>query len=127
LVGVEIAPNPAYFEEIWMPLVCFCYGPSALYDEDICPLAQPALQSLTARDLPGLRAQLADRRRQLLDQVGVMLESVPRDRLKRQEEERYLDMRLFTVQGKHFSGQIVEEEGRMVYASLVATPEWLEA
>jgi len=33
LAGVEIAPSAAYFQELWMPLVCFCYGVAAMYQE----------------------------------------------------------------------------------------------
>jgi len=126
LVGLEIAPSPAYFQELWMPLVCFCYGTAATYDEEICPTALPAPEPFTARNLPELRAQLTERRQRLANQVHAMLEATPREKLDRQEEERFLGLRLYTVAGSCFTGQYVEDEERLVYASLAATPQWLQ-
>jgi len=127
LVGVEVAPSAAYFQDLWMPLVCFCYGVAALYDEEIQPRALPAPEPFTARNLAELRAQLTERRQQTAEKVRTMLEAVPRERLERQEEERFLDLKLYTVQSSRFAGQYVEDAGRLIYASLAATPEWLGA
>jgi hypothetical protein len=37
------------------------------------------------------------------------------------EEERYLDLRLSTVEGAAVAGQVVNDGDRLVYASLFAT------
>jgi hypothetical protein len=127
LAGVEITPNPGYFQEVWMPLVCFCYGTAALYEEEVRREALPAPEPLTARSLPELRARLEDGRRQLAVRVRDILAATPREQLQRQEEERFLGLRLYTAQSSRFAGQFVEDEGRLVYASLAATPEHLGA
>jgi hypothetical protein len=41
------------------------------------------------------------------------------------EEERFLELSLKTVVGKHFAGQTVDDAGRLVYASLFARKEFL--
>ena len=43
------------------------------------------------------------------------------------EEERYLGLRLSTVTGRNFVGQIVQEDDRSVYASIFAKHEYLLA
>jgi hypothetical protein len=124
LAGLEVAPNPAYFEEVWMPLVCFCYGAAAMEEERRRPAA-PAPVPFAATSLPELRARLDENRRDLHQRVGAMLARAPRDRLDRQEEERFLSLRLYTAAGEHFAGQFVEDDGRLVSASLAATPKHL--
>jgi hypothetical protein len=127
LAGVEIAPNQAYFREVWMPLVCFCYGPAALYEEEVRRDRLPEARPLRARNLAELCSRLEDSRRELAARVRTMLEAVPREKMARQEEERFLGLRLYTAVGRCFAGQFVEEEGRLVYASLAATPDYLAA
>jgi hypothetical protein len=51
---------------------------------------------------------------------------MPVERLRREEQERYLNLRLYTAGGDHFVGQYVEEDGRLVYASLSARRQWLQ-
>jgi hypothetical protein len=52
---------------------------------------------------------------------------VPRGDVEVAEDERYLDVRLSTVTGAAFSGQVVEASGEVAYVSLAATKEWLAA
>jgi hypothetical protein len=125
LAGVEVAPSAAYFEEVWMPLVCFCYGVAALQVEGEAP-APPALPPFAASDLRELRARLVESRQRRLQDVKDWLARTPADRFERQEEEEsYLGLRLYTAVGAHFTGQFVEDEGRLVYASLAARPEYV--
>jgi hypothetical protein len=120
LVGVEIAPGADWFEEVWMPLVCFCYGAAALEMEERAPAASALPEPFPARSLPELRQQLADARRRRQERLYEVLARTPAERFDRREEERYLDLRLHTAVGEYFAGQYVEEEGRVVYASLFA-------
>jgi hypothetical protein len=124
LAGVEITPSAAYFREVWTPLVCFCYGVGAMELEKQTE-ERPALP-FAAGSLPELRGQLAASRELRLGRVRQWLTQTPADRLDRQEEESYLGLKLYTATGKHFAGQYVEDEGRLVYASLTARPAFLE-
>jgi hypothetical protein len=124
LAGVEIAPSVAYFREVWMPLVCFCYGAAALEQEKAAvPAETPAPFAVCS--LPELRRQLAESRRQRQDHLRAVLARTPAEQFDKQEEERFLNLRLFTALGENFSGQYVEEGGRVVYASLCARPQYL--
>jgi hypothetical protein len=124
LVGVEIAPSAVWFEEVWMPLVCFCYGVAALETEERSPEAQvPEL--LPARDLPGLRRELTGLRARRQQHILDVLARTPAEHFDRREEDRYLDLRLYTALGERYAGQYVEQDGRAVYASLFARAHWL--
>ncbi len=127
LVGVEVAPNAAYFAEVWMPLVCFCYGAAAMEAERGRLPAEANPEPLPAGDLRELRARLELARQQRTERVRENLARMPAQRFERTEEERYLQMRLYTVGGEHFAGQYVEDDGQLVYASLFARGKVLDA
>jgi hypothetical protein len=124
LAGVEIAPSAAYFQELWMPLVCFCYGVAAMNEEKDIEVRKPLIP-FSASNLKELREQLYQSRLQRQEQVRNWLAQTPAEQFELKEEERFLSLRLQTVTGKNFAGQFVEEEGRLVYASLFAKPGYL--
>jgi hypothetical protein len=124
LVGLELAPTPAWFAEVWMPLVCFSYGAHAMPRER--QSADPPMP-LAASTPAGLRAALHAERRAAELRLWERAAAMPPAYFSADEEERLLDLKLLTVQSDHFSGQVVEQDGRPVYASLAARPEWLSA
>ena len=126
LAGIELAPNPVYFAEVWPALVSFCYGVEAMYRER-ARTTDDAVAPYTATDLPALRAEVAARRAALDAEVAGWLAAVPAKKLVKKEEERLLDLKLFTTSNDHFAGQIVEQGGTTVYASIAAQPAWLSA
>jgi hypothetical protein len=119
LVGVEIAPSAAYFQEVWMPLICFCYGAAALELEGAAAPAVPA-QPFVANSLVELRLRLEESRRLRQERIRRLLDKAPAGPFDRHEEERFLNLRLYTAAGENFLGQCVEEDGQVVYASLFA-------
>ena len=125
LAGVEVAPNAAYFAEVWPALVAFCYGVEAMRRERGNGASEPAWYG--GSDLGALRAAVVARRNATEAEVAHWLDAVPSKKLKQVEEERLLDLRLYTSSNEHFSGQIVDQGGSTVYASLAARPEWLAA
>ncbi|MFG6192388.1 ARPP-1 family domain-containing protein [Nonomuraea sp. JJY05] len=114
--GLELAPDPGYFAEIWMALVCFTYGVAAWRAE---PERVPA-EPYDAGSLAELRAELARDRAARQAEVASWLPA-PAGDVRTVEEERYLDLRLSTVTGDGLAGQVVTEHGRPVYASLFAS------
>ncbi|MET7337303.1 DUF6569 family protein [Nonomuraea sp. NPDC005650] len=114
--GLELAPDPAYFAEMWMALVCFAYGVAAWRAEPERAGAEP----YDAGSLAELRAELARDRAARQAEVASWLPA-PAGDVRMVEEERYLDLRLSTVTGGGLAGQVVTERGRPVYASLFAS------
>ncbi|AFY58757.1 hypothetical protein Riv7116_6421 [Rivularia sp. PCC 7116] len=122
LAGIEIAPNAAYFQEVWMSLVCFCYGVAAMYfdkdgtSQDIIPFS--------ATNLAELRQQLIESRQQMYAEVQSNLAKTPPEQFEVTKQEKFLNLRLKTIEGNNFAGEFVEEDGNLVYASVFAKSEY---
>lgn len=125
LVGVEIAPTAEYFAETWMPLVCFAYGVEAMYHESIRGESQPR-SPLEADSLPELRRALERRREAAERAADDAIAKAPADPFDVDEEDSYIDLKLFTMRSGSFSGQVVRRKDGLVYASLCARPERLQ-
>ncbi|GAA2593733.1 DUF6569 family protein [Actinomadura fulvescens] len=116
--GLELAPDPVYFAEVWMALVCFAYGAAAWHAEP--PPAAGDAAPYDAADLTSLRAELVRDRAARTAEAAGWVAAVPAGDARLQEEERYLGLRLSTVTGAALAGQVVTDGGRPVYASLFA-------
>jgi hypothetical protein len=117
LVGAEIAPSPAYFADVWPALVCFAYGPAAMRREPALDEAAEPYAVSTLDELVALReAQLRERAAEVRGWIDAANWAAPTVT----EEERYLHMRLCTVDGERVAGQVVLADDRPVYASLFA-------
>ncbi|MEV5411226.1 DUF6569 family protein [Thermopolyspora sp. NPDC052614] len=124
-VGLELAPDPVYFAEMWMALVCFAYGVAAWQAETKRDAQRQAEAGQVARAEPyeadgpaELRAELARDRAARMDEIASWMAVPASGTWTVQEEERYLDLRLSTVTGDHVAGQVVTDGERLVYASL---------
>jgi ARG and Rhodanese-Phosphatase-superfamily-associated Protein domain len=124
LVGIELAPSPTYFAEVWPALICFCYGVEAMARERGESRAVGE-RPFTARDLASLRDEVETRRAEADAELARSLAEVPRQPFTSTEEERLLDLKLTTVSNDHFSGQLVKRDDTTIYASIAARPEWL--
>jgi len=116
LVGAEIAPSPAFFADLWPALVCFAYGPAAMRREPLPTEAEPFAVSTLDELVAARAAQAAERAGEVRGWIDAANWSAP----SVVEEDRYLHMRLCTVDGEHVAGQVVLAEDRPVYASLFA-------
>jgi len=114
LAGIEIAPDPRYFAEMWVALVCFAYGPAAWNGGTVEETVEPYEVST----LDELRTALTLDRRAFADQTTRWLAEAPWQATDVEETERFLDLRLSTVHGGQVAGQIVTDGKRLVYASL---------
>ncbi len=124
LVGVEIAPSVAYFQELWMPLVCFCYGVAAMFverqAEKLDETLDRSVPMFAASNLQELRQELQQSRQQLRDHLSHCLVKTPAQTFEVKQEESFLSLTLNTAIGSDFSGQFVEEDGQLLYLSLYA-------
>ena len=125
LVGVEIAPSARYFEELWAPLVCFCYGVAAMQMERRNGgIHVEETRPFPAKDLDELRGALLESRLASSRQLMETLQDTATERFELEEEERFLDLRLSTAISRNYAGQIVQENGRLVYASIFAKRQY---
>jgi hypothetical protein len=114
LAGIEIAPDPRYFAEMWVALACFAYGPAAWH----APTVSDEVEPYDVSTLDGLRSALAQDRRVVAEQANRWLVEAPWQATDIEETERYLDLRLSIVHGDTVAGQIVTDGKRLIYASL---------
>jgi hypothetical protein len=126
LVGIEIAPNPSYFAEIWMPLICFCYGVAAMQVESKSPAKATTPEPFAATNLQQLRQELDLSRANWQQQVHRDLAKTPGEKLQLTKTEEFLNLQLQTLTNSYFTGQIVQEEQKLVYASVFARSDYLK-
>ncbi|MDY6897741.1 MAG: hypothetical protein SWZ49_06620, partial [Cyanobacteriota bacterium] len=109
-------------QEVWMSLICFCYGVAAMHFEkdEISQQMTP----FTANNLAELRQQLVESRQQMYAEVQSNLANTPLEKFEITKKEKFLDLQLKTVEGTNFAGQFVEENGNLVYASVFAKSEY---
>ncbi|MBX7221518.1 MAG: hypothetical protein K1Y36_16325 [Blastocatellia bacterium] len=119
LVGVEIAPTAAYFKEVWMPLVCFCYGTAAMCQEQHSgwTLNPPSLPGTTLAEIRASLTQVRQQRRQVWRENAAGLTN---ETFTTTEEEQFADLRLLTLVSANFAGQMVTAAGETAYVSLFA-------
>jgi hypothetical protein len=110
LAGVEIAPSAAYFQELWMPLVCFCYGVAAMYQEKDLEVNKP-LVPFSASNLKELREQLNQSRLERQEQVRNWLAQTPAEQFGIEEEERFLSLRLQTLTARILQVNLWKRKG----------------
>lgn len=122
VAGVEIAPTPEYFEELWAPLLCFCYGPAAMKMENAGSSRTMARPVFGSTGVEGLRDDLRAHRRRVKRSLARAMAQTASERFEAEETERYLDLTLTTVTGKRYSGQYVTDNESVVYASICARP-----
>src|SRR5262249_16373520 len=85
-VGIEIAPTAAYFGEVGMALVCFCYGVAALYAERRDKRDPASPLPFEVKSLAEVRTQLARSRRERQEQALHWLNDLPAEQYAVTEE-----------------------------------------
>ncbi len=70
--------------------------------------------------LAELRQQLVESRQQMYAQVQSNLANTPLEKFEVSKQEKFLNLRLKTIEGNNFAGEFVEEEGNLVYAWVFA-------
>lgn len=133
VVGVERAPNYAYWASVWKPLIRECYGSRALTvakkkanlkpPETRVPLANTA----NIRSIKDIRKALTDAQKT----EDAIVKSIVRKFISRDfnvyQEEKSGDYVVESVKHQEFSGQIVRDDEQVVYASLVTLGKWLHS
>ena len=132
--GIERAPSRAYFETLWGPLIRDCYGSLAIAEARRLSDAgeQPAggfevscegVETLEGLSLAIKQAEARERAaaRKAVGAIGrlkVKLEAEPVSGVE--------GVSLTTASGRAFTGQIVLDAERVLYASMVARESWFQ-
>lgn len=123
VVGVERAPNIAFWRRLWTPLIRVCYGSLALrYSRTnrVLPSTRAPLQ-LTSRSLDGLRGALEAAKAASASLVNATTQALASKALTESPEgEKLGKAEVLTVASQEYAGQVVVNKDRPVYASLCA-------
>lgn len=133
IVGIERAPNEAYWARVWTPLIRVCYGTLAVRARQVLGDAKPKYRvplKPRTRSLEGISAALAaapEKSRKLLqkevDKIsGCELQAADKAEQKfldyDEAEQKYLDYEVLTLASRHIAGQVVRRGQCIAYASL---------
>ncbi|MFC1836550.1 ARPP-1 family domain-containing protein [Thermodesulfobacteriota bacterium] len=135
LVGVEIAPSPAYWRSVWEPLIRFCYGPEALMaarqlgEEGVksAVLSRPRLDNRNVASIEDLERALEDLRNAersrteqiVMKELEISLAFEVDDEIKVRSAGIGSTTYRLASSFEGFVGQVVVDEDYVVYASLV--------
>jgi len=129
VVGVERAPNYEYWTEIWPALIRECYGSLALIEaknnngEIPVPKTRSVLGEVSS--LADLAKAVKDAESRELENVRSVFGGVSETEMKRDgKDSGSSGLTIESLSHKRFVGQIVREDEKIIYGSLIATSKW---
>lgn len=136
VVGIERAPSYKYFHDIWKSLIRECYGSLAIKTaRDIGEVDVDKIKSALTRRVSTLD-DIADALKKTREDDENMVKGLIRkfltDNFSRTKEETINGLDIEQVDHDQFTGQIIRDGIKVVYASLVSREdymnnhEWLE-
>jgi hypothetical protein len=130
VVGVERAPSPKFWSEVWDALIRECYGSLAIEVSRKTGNRLPPPSTRTAIDLQQINT-LDDLEKELQRadcdaeaRVKTIVRDLLEDPFKTKNEGDLNRYNLMTLENGQFNGQVVRESQRVVYASLFTTKSW---
>lgn len=131
VVGVERAPSHGYWKSIWPALIRECYGSLALQTAraagtTIFPLKSRVVLTETIHSLADL-LEAVDTAQQQEEEIarGIVRELV-HESFPVEIEEDIIGLTIGTIASDRFKGQMIMDEERVVYASLITSHRWLQ-
>lgn len=125
VVGIEVAPNAAFWETLWTPLIRVCYGSLAIKAglKGGVPAWRQPLAVGRAKSLSDVAAALREATAKAKTLVTETAEALAPKKLATSgaPDDKLGESKLLTVANSEFAGQVVTGTGgRPVYASLCA-------
>ena len=130
VVGVERAPSHAYWQSVWPCLIRECYGSLAIRVAQLngerveTPASRTALPD-DIGSLDELESVIAEIARQEDERSKVTVRELLDEQLALTRDDCTAGLSIETVQPGRFTGQVIRDGERIVYASLPATKKWL--
>jgi len=133
VVGIERAPNYEVWRYFWNPLVRESYGSLAVKYAKMNAEAIPypgtrqPMRRNKITDLESLEKELNWVKSKEAETVTDLIRKFVNDPFKTEQDEKIPDgFSTITVSHKQFVGQIIAENERILYASLVTTQDWMK-
>jgi len=131
VVGIERAPSHAYWKSIWPCLIRECYGSYAIRVaqlkgvETVAPAACSPLPD-DIGSLDELETIIADLAHQADERARELVRELLDEPLDLTREETTEGLVTETIRQGRFTGQLVRDGERIVYASLPVAAKWLD-
>jgi len=121
VVGIEIAPDPEFWQELHIPLVMYCYAALRLINriKGIEAFQADSLEIDKLKDLDDLSlawSELEVRREEGINKLMQQIQEL--SIVKRAVEEQQNNNQLVTIEMEDFVGQIVLRDSKVVYVYL---------
>ena len=131
VVGIERAPSRRYWASVWEALIRECYGSLAIFtakkigDKD-AKLRTPRipLDTRNVECLSDLAKALQTATQKEESQIKDLIRDLLDDDFSVEVDEKAGTCEVLSAKHRQFTGQMVRDGSRVVYASLVLTKEW---
>ncbi|MCP4783288.1 MAG: hypothetical protein GY903_00375 [Fuerstiella sp.] len=130
VVGVERAPSHSYWKSVWPCLVRECYGSLAIRIAQLkseCAVVPASRTTLPddIRSLDELDSLIAEIAHQEDERARATVRELLDEQLLLTRDESTEGLSIDTVRPGRFTGQVIRDGDRVVYASLPVTKKWL--
>ncbi len=130
VVGVERTPSHAYWQSVWPCLIRECYGSLAIRVAQLRGEHAEAPASRTPLPdeidtLDELESVIAEIARQEDERAKATVRELLDEQLTLSRDESTAGLSIETVEPGRFTGQVIRDGERIVYASLPTTRKWL--
>lgn len=132
VVGVERAPNPTFWRDVWSPLVRECYGSLAIQvgrqtGPNAVPKTRVPLSGGRINSLDDLEKALTDREEKQDEKAREIIRKLLDEPFTSENEETMKKYTVVTIKNGQFLGQLVKDETKISYASLFTTKDWAKS
>jgi hypothetical protein len=131
VAGIERAPNYRYWKELWAPLIREGYGSLAVQyakkfgDVPPPPKTRVPLKSVGINSLEDIRKALNEAQSKETEITKGIIKKFISKRFTRSEDEIVEGLSMESINHNQFTGQIVRDSDKIVYASLITKGGWM--
>lgn len=131
VVGIERTPSHEYWKSIWSALIRECYGSLAIQmaqakGEPIFPLKTRVPLGEDVGSLEELLEAIEKARQQEEEIARAIVRELLEQSFETTKEEQEKGLVVETLASDRFIGQMIRDDERIVYASLIASHKWIK-
>lgn len=133
VVGIERAPNYQYWKELWKPLIRECYGSLSIQTamgvwgniKDRIPTTRISMKT-DVSSLENIQDELNRVEDAESTAVRTLVRNIVTDEFDITDEPESNGLSVQTLNNKTFTGQIVRDDDKIVYTSLITKKKWFK-
>lgn len=129
VVGVEKAPSYEFWSQIFKPLIRDCYGSLAMATykskQKIKASKYKIAMKGNATNLGELQQELITANKETEDNIKELVRELAEQKFTVQKDEEINKIKLLSLDQENFSGQIVSEDLKPIYLSLIGKESWI--